>query len=109
MNIDYRKVLKALGEYVSYLDYPWYRFEALDSLRQEVEGYYLRGDVTEERFLSICDSLDNELYDDYKDMYEPGSIIRGIPLEHYIYALESITGKRPEKTRHWTHLKVGAD
>lgn len=108
MDIDYRQVLKALEKYVSYADSPFYRIDRLDAMRPVVEGYYLSGNVSEERFLDICDSLDSYLWDDYKDMYEEDSTIWGTPLEHYIYELQRITGKRPLNIRRWIHLKVEA-
>ena len=80
--------------------------ENIDARRKIVEGYYLSGSVTEERFLDVCCDIDNDLYDDYKDMYEQGHVLWGIPLEKYILDLQRITGKRPVAVRRWCHLRV---
>ncbi len=119
MKIDYKEVFDAFTHYLdeafnekvfyercgrSY-DYffsrdQYYRLKV-------VNGYYL-GSVSEESFLEVCDNLENDLYDDYSDMYEPGNLIVGIPLQHYIQKLQEITGKHPTTVHHWLYLGVTA-
>ena len=109
MDIDYREVFEALRVYIDETLREMERRHSSssnDSWRGFAEGYYLYGTVSEERFLDFCDNLDGELYDDYKEMYESGSSYWGIPLEKYVYSLQKITEKRPEKIRHWNHLRV---
>lgn len=62
--------------------------------------------LSKERFLDFRDRQSGELYDDLREIYEPKSSCRGIPLEKYVYALQKITGKRPQSVRHWNYLKV---
>lgn len=104
MKIDYKRVFEALRKY---LEEQGNEFDKRDYLREIIEGYYL-GTVSEERFLKACDDLDNDLWDDYKDMYEPNCKYYGIPLEHYVYALQEITGKRPKTVHRWNHLQIKA-
>ena len=110
MEVDYRKAFDALNRYIDEMDNanPRKRGNYVDYLLDTVNGYYLSDSVSEEKFLDVCDYVDNELYDDYKDMYSEGAVIYAIPLEHYIYALQEATGKRPERTRRWIHLDVKA-
>ena len=128
MTVDYEKVFKAFQKYIDRTFYEMLRsdtlrketegyyskgdrtaatfMENIDARRKIVEGYYLSGSVTEERFLAVCSDIDNDLYDDYKDMYEPGHVLWGIPLEKYILDLQRITSKRPTAVRSWCHLRV---
>ncbi len=128
MAIDYEKVFKAFQRYIDRTFYEMMRsdtlrmeiegcyakgdrtsrdfMEKIDGRRKTVEGYYLSGTVSEERFLALCSDVDNDLYDDYKDMYEPEHVLWGIPLEEYILDLQRITGKRPSTVRKWYHLRV---
>lgn len=118
MEIDYKEVFDAFNRYLDEsfqeMNYGerdgrgYLKFFFKDQfLRRKVAvAYYLSDSVSEERFLKLCDELDNYLYDDYKDMYEEGSCIVGIPLEKFIYELQRITGKHPETVHHWCHLRV---
>ncbi len=129
MTIDYRKLFEAFQRYI---DRTFDEMRRSDTLRKEIEGYYfmdrnagatkfmnhidirrkiaegyyLYDTVSEENFLALCSDIDNDLWDDYKDMYEPNHVCWAVPLEKYIYALQGITGKRPSAVRHWNHLEV---
>ncbi len=129
MTIDYRKLFEAFQRYI---DRTFDEMRRSDTLRKEIEGYYfmdrnagstkfmnhidirrkiaegyyLYDTVSEENFLALCSDIDNDLWDDYKDMYEPNHVCWAVPLEKYIYALQGITGKRPSSVRHWNHLEV---
>ena len=73
--------------------------------RKIIEGYFLSGTVSEDRFLEVCDDMDDNLYDDYKDLYEDEPWF--INLQHYTEELQRITGKKPSKrNRKWLHLKI---
>lgn len=49
--------------------------------------------------------MDDNLYDDYKDLYEDEPWF--INLQHYTEELQRITGKKPSKrNRKWLHLKI---
>ena len=120
MEIDYKKVFGAFNKYLdesfnemNYAernghDYLEIFFKNQFLRREVAAAYYLSDSVSEERFLKLCDELDNILYDDYKDMYERDSIIVGIPLQHYIEKLQHITGKHPGTVHKWLYLKVTA-
>ncbi len=129
MTIDYRKLFEAFQRYI---DRTFDEMRRSDTLRKEIEGYYfmdrnagstkfmnhidirrkiaegyyLYDTVSGENFLALCSDIDNDLWDDYKDMYEPNHVFWAVPLEKYIYALQGITGKRPSSVRHWNHLEV---
>jgi hypothetical protein len=117
MEIDYKQVFEAFQKYLDeecneiersniYYESGKSYSPYTDSRRKFFEAYYLRDSVSEEDFLKVCSALDNDLYDDYKDMFEPGFYYIGIPLEHYVYELQRITGKHPSKVKKWIHLKV---
>ena len=73
--------------------------------REIVEGYFIYGTTSEEEFLAACDHIDNELYDDYKDMYEADTWY--MDLQHYAENLQRITGKKPSKrNKKWMYLKI---
>ncbi len=117
MEIDYKEVFRAFNKYLEEwareMDYrerinrgkPYLLSRSEYNRMKDIQGYYL-GSVSEERFLSACDDLDGDLYDDYADMYEPNNTIYGIPLEHYVYELQKITGKHPKTVHHWCYLRV---
>lgn len=121
MEIDYKKVFDAFNRYLDESfkemnygesnghDYLEFFFKNQFLRREVAAAYYLSDSVSEERFLALCDELDNILYDDYMDMYESGSIIVGIPLQHYIEKLQDITGKHPGTVHKWLHLGVTAE
>lgn len=129
MTIDYRKLFEAFQRYIDRTldemrrcdilreEIEGYRFvgryagaeafmNGIDLRRKICEGYYLYNTVSEENFLALCSDIDNDLWDDYKEMYEPNHVYWAVPLEKYIYALQGITGKRPSAVRHWNHLEV---
>ena len=73
--------------------------------REIVEGYFIYGTTSEDDFLAACDHIDNELYDDYKDMYEAETWY--MDLQHYAENLQSLTEKKPSKTnREWRYLRI---
>ena len=73
--------------------------------RELVEGYFISGTTSEEDFLAVCDYMDGDLYDDYKDFYEEEPWY--IDLQHYTEDLQRITGKKPSKrNRKWLYLKI---
>ena len=73
--------------------------------REIVEGYFIYGTTSEEEFLATCDHIDNELYDDYKDMYEADTWY--MDLQHYAENLQRLTGKKPgRRSRKWMYLDI---
>ncbi len=79
--------------------------QSVKACREIVEGYFISGETSEEDFLQICDEIDNNLYDDYKDLYEEEPWF--IDLRNYTENLQRLTGKKPcRRNREWMYLKI---
>ena len=93
---------------ISSLGYP--RLGENREWKKLIEGYYMDGNVSEERFLEYCEEVDAELYDDYKDMYESEPWY--FEIQGYIEDMQRITSKIPA-SRHVEYqflvLKTGPE
>ena len=100
MNRKYPDTVKTAEELKNYYEEWVFCFHDTERNRygkKLIEGYYMDGTVSEERFLEYCEEVDAELYDDYKDMYESEPWY--FEIQGYIEDMQRITGKIP-RSRH---------
>ena len=106
-NIKTPEELKAF--YEEWVFYGRYDNELNRRGKRIIEGYFIYGTISEERFLEYCDAVDSQLYDDYKDMYESEPYY--FEIQDYVQDMQSVTGKIPLTPRKWNylHLKTGEE